>query len=77
MQHWCRVDFVKPADFLVIQGTTNSGGGGEGVRLLEGGGGAFIEDNTVYTGIYLDGTLTPSRAKYTANLLIILFDNVT
>ena len=31
---WCRVDFFKLADFLVIQGTTKSGGG---VRLLERG----------------------------------------
>ena len=25
---WCRVDFFKPADFLIIQGTTKWGGGG-------------------------------------------------
>ena len=42
---WCRVDFFKSGDFLVIQGTTKSGGGGAFIR----GGGAFIRDNTVYT----------------------------
>ena len=32
---WCLVDFFKPADILVIQGTTKLS--------------AFIRDNTVYT----------------------------
>ena len=41
---WCLVDFFKPANFLVIQGTRKKRGG---ARLL--GGGAFIRDNTVYT----------------------------
>ena len=32
---WCRVDFFKPADFLVIQGTTKSRvGGGGGVQAF-------------------------------------------
>ena len=39
---WCRVDFFKPADFLVIQGTAKSGGGG---------GGAFIRGGVRLSGI--------------------------
>ena len=50
---WCPVDFFKPADFLVIQGTTKSGGGGEGI--------AFIRDNTVYTQMERLNYLKPSR----------------
>ena len=32
---WCLVDFFKPADILVIQGTAKSGGGG-GECVYEG-----------------------------------------
>ena len=53
---WCLVDFFKPADILVIQGTAKSGGGGGGVS-------AFIRDNTVYTQTERLSHLEPSRLQ--------------
>ena len=44
---WCLVDFFKPADILVIQGTTQLN--------------AFIRDNTVYTQTERLSHLEPSR----------------
>ena len=57
---WCLVDFFKPADYLVIQGTRKSGGGGG--RLLKGGG-AFIRDNTVHTQTERLNHLEPSKQQ--------------
>ena len=51
---WCLVDFFKPADILVIQGTAKSGGGGVS---------AFIRDNTVYTQTERLSHLEPSRLQ--------------
>ena len=55
---WCLVDFFKPADILVIQGTAKSGGGGGGVN-------AFIRDNTVYRPTQTErlSHLEPSRLQ--------------
>ena len=46
---WCLVDFFKPADFLVIQGTRKTRVGGAFIK-----GGAFIRDNTVYFKPYFE-----------------------